>query len=160
MRAVSIIAVLLGLLLVGLSFLWPSIVGGKQAWSETQAQSFTVAAGSLHRLSLEAAEARDIANKKLGKTGASSDVAEKALARVAASGVPIDPTVATADRLAAQLTAAQKRYDTEKAAFDEARTRGHALATAFFWLGIVAVLGGIGGIAASGGEAENNGTTV
>ncbi len=59
-----------GIFLLGVSFVWPSLVGGRRAWNEDMAKSYAIAAANYH----DALHAR-------AHTGHGTDEAKPALAQ-------------------------------------------------------------------------------
>ncbi len=134
-----------GIGLVFISWFWPSIAGGKQRWSDAQAKEYTDTLLEYHRLNGELAQVQDQLKQQAIAGSAQKSLADSRLANSAATGAPVDPSTASADRLATELDAAKVRYQKQLAALDEARSQGARVATLLRWLGIVlAAVGLIG----------------
>lgn len=135
MRELSTIAVIAGLALVAVSWIWPSLAGGRQNWTEEQAESYAQAAASLHTLNYQAAQAKAQATRRGFTSNPQAALAEQRLASAAQTGATVNPATATADRLQAELAAAQVRYQRERAQLGDARSHGQNAATLMRWLG-------------------------
>jgi hypothetical protein len=136
-KQLSAVAVAVGVGFVGLSFIGKD--GGRD-WTAEQAQNYSEAAADLHRLTYEAAQVREAAGKAASTPGTLKDNSGKLPAD---APMPPDPLTATPQRAEAALAAAKKRYDTARAALDDARDHGHSGATVMRWLGIGIAIAGI-----------------
>ena len=147
MREASLITVFVGLVLIGASFLWPDMVGGRVARTEEQARAYTQAAGEFHRRAIEAGIAHEPAGKResLGQGTPEGAIADARLANAAAGSTSVDPKTATPDRLSAELAAAKARYDSQRAAYEDALSRGQGAAAIIRWVGIGLVTAGFVG---------------
>jgi hypothetical protein len=148
-----------GIVLLALSLGWPSIVGGRAAWTDDQANSLSKSGADLHLLSGQAGHAlANLSPAERTKSPAANDpassseeLANKLLladerARRVSSGKGSSSQEATANKkLALQLIDAAERYRKQRTAFDEARTQGQGLATILRWSGIALLVGGIAG---------------
>jgi hypothetical protein len=110
----AIVCIVLGLILLGVSFAWPRLIKDDQVWSDDQAHELSQAAASLHHMTHEAAEAQ------LKKT---SD-AERA-------------------RWDAELKAAQDRYEKSRSQLDRAKRVRNTAAAVMRWSGVALLLIGI-----------------
>jgi len=120
---VSLGFVAAGVLLVVLSFLLPSLVGGKRAWSEEQAQVYSEATSKVHQLGHE--RDPDAHAREHGK----------------------DPHAKEPDakQLAAEFEEAKQHVEQLNVELERARTRGQTTALWLQWIGAVCVvLGGAG----------------
>lgn len=143
------IALLLaGMGLVFISWFWPSIVGGRQHWSDAQAKEYTDTLLEYHRLNGELAQVQEQFKQQNSAGNSQAGLANARLASSAASGAPVDPATASADRLAAELDAAKARYQKQLAALDEARNHGAGAAVVMRWLGLGLIAVGFVGMLA------------
>jgi hypothetical protein len=148
-----------GLILAGMGFVfiswfWPSIVGGRQNWSDAQAKEYTETLVEYHRLNGEFAQVQQQL-KQTGPSNPQAGLADSRLANSAATGEPVDPAVATVDRLATELAASKARYQKQLAALDQARTHGEGAATVIRWVGIALAAVGIIGMLARRSQDVN-----
>jgi hypothetical protein len=112
---ISIALVALGCVLVGFSFAVPSLLGGRNAWTDNEAADLADAQTMVHALRGEAAA--DF-QKRHGDSSTASQ------------------------QIAARLEAAETRYKHLNANLDAARTKGQSTALILRWSGAaVAVLG-------------------
>ena len=117
---VSLGSVAAGVLLVVLSFLLPSLVGGKRAWSDEQAKVYSEATSKMHQLGHERnpdAHAREHGNATHAKER-------------------------DAKQLAAEYEKARERVEQLNVELERARTRGQTTAAWLQWIGVVCVVGG------------------
>jgi hypothetical protein len=142
------------MVLVAASFVWPSFAGGNRAWTEEDAKSYQQAAAQLHRLHFEAAKAQDAAKENAAKSNPQASFADKKLASVASNdkNTLVDPSSASADRLASELEAAKKKYEEQRAALDSARSRGGNISSLLFWAGLAAAAAGLISLATTAGD--------
>lgn len=112
---ISIALVALGCVLFGFSFAVPSLLGGRNAWTENDAAELVDAQTSVHALRSEAAA--DF-QKRHGENSAASQ------------------------QIAARLEAAESRYKHLNANLDAARNKGQSTALILRWSGAVAALVG------------------
>ena len=139
-------AVSLGILLVIVSFFLTSLVGGRRAWTDDQAKSFTEAAGELHRLTYEAAEAHDRA-QQAATAGVKSPMSQTRLSPEAnAPSDPAETPERNAQRAAAKLATARDRFSQQRAALEDARSYGQGAAAVMRWLGFGLLAVGILGL--------------
>ena len=110
----AVVCIVLGLILLGVSFAWPRLIRDDQVWSDDQAHELSQAAASLHHMTHEAAEAQ---LKKI------SD-AERA-------------------RWDAELKAAQDRYAKSRSELDRAKRVRNTAAAVMRWSGVALLLIGI-----------------
>jgi hypothetical protein len=143
MRKCSTITLFTGIGLAAISWLWPRISGGVQGWTDEQAKSYAQAAAALHTLSYKTAQAQEMAQRTAAAKNPQVVLADKQLSKAAASGTPVDPTTATADRMATELTAAKERYQRERDQFEAARSHGQSAATIMRWLGAALIAFGL-----------------
>ena len=135
MRTISTIAVVAGIGLVAVSWIWPILAGGRQHWTDEQAESYSEVSASLHSLTYKAAQDQELA-KRLGEAkNPQAALADQQLAKAAETGAAVNPATASADRLQAELAAARERYQRERAELDNARSHGHGAALILRWLG-------------------------
>jgi hypothetical protein len=146
-QGVWIVLILAGMGLVCISWFWPSLVGGRQNWSDAQAKEYTETLIEYHRLNGEFTQVQQQL-KQTGPSNPQASLANSRLANSAATGEPVDPAAATADRLATELSASKARYQKQLAALDQARTHGEGAATVMRWLGIALAAAGIVGMLA------------
>ena len=144
-QGVWIALVLAGIGLLFISWFWPGIAGSRQHWSDAQAKEYTDALLEYHRLNGELAQVQEQLKQQKSAGDTQSGLADARLANSAATGTPIDPSTASADRVATELQAAKARYQKELAALDEARAYGAGTAAFMRWFGIaLASIGLIG----------------
>ncbi len=132
----TLATILLGFPLVVVSLFWSSIVGGRRAWTDDQAKAFTEAAGELHRLTYEAAEAQQRA-QQTANGNAKGPMSQTRLSPEA--GAPSDPSETLerkAQQTAAKLAIARERFAQQRAALDDARSHGQSAAAVLRWAGI------------------------
>jgi hypothetical protein len=152
-KQLSALALLAGIALAGLSFVWGQ---GRSAWTAEQAQNYSEAAADLHRLTYEAAQVREAADKAASTPGSPKDDSGKRGALPADAPMPADPQAATPERARIALAAAQKRYDAARSALDDARNHGRGSATLMRWLGIGLAVIGICGLVAGGSRSDQS----
>jgi hypothetical protein len=143
MRKNSYLILLGGVVLVAISWVWPRLVGGTQSWSDEQAESYAQAAAALHTLTYKTAQAQEMAQRTAAGKNPQVVLADKQLSKAAAAGTPVDPTTATADRMATELAVAKERYQRERGQFEAARSHGQSMATIMRWLGAALIAFGL-----------------
>lgn len=155
MRGLGIIFVLVGVALLVMSWFWTGLMGGgRQNWSEEQAKEYADTLADVHRLSGQLA-AEQLAQTRPGNGNSQAVQADARLAESTAKGKGIDPSTATADRVASELEATKARNQKLRAALDTARTGGQGAATVMRWLGIcLAVVGAISLLSARSDQAD------
>jgi hypothetical protein len=136
--------VIAGMGLVFISWFWPSMVGGRRNWSDAQAKEYSETLIEYHRLNGEFAQVQQQL-KQTGPSNPQSGLADTRLANSVATGEPVDPAMASADRLATELAASKARYEKQLTALDEARTHGSSTAVVMRWIGLaLAAIGLVG----------------
>lgn len=143
MRTIFFSAVVLGAVLVVVSFFWPTLVGGKRHWSPEQANQYQIAAGNLHCLTFEVENAKELVKQT---PDGQKRFADSKLADATASKTPVDPIAATPDRMANEYAKAKQEYERQKDALDAARSYGEGVALAMRWIGALLSAGGVGGL--------------
>jgi hypothetical protein len=149
MRGASTTAVVIGLILLIVAWFWPSVQSGRRYWSDEQAKQYADTLAELHRLSGAVAESQQTPPNKGSSANPQIGVANSRLSNSAVNGIPIDPSTATEERLAAQLEAVKQRYATERAELDSARSHGQNVAIAMRWIGAVLIIAGAVGTLAA-----------
>jgi hypothetical protein len=131
LRYLSIVAIIVGASLAAAPWWWPSLVGGKQAWSDADAKEYSQAAANYHHA--------------VHETGHAADKAVQPTAKL--SSAETKPTES-------QKSDAATRYNRDREALNRARVAGQSTATILQCVGIVAVLSGLLGYSASKSVAE------
>ena len=106
-RKISTIAIVAGMGLVAMSWVWPGLVGGRQNWNDQQADAYSQAAAELHSLTYQVGKAHGPGKQGASAGNSQAQLAERLLSKSAETGAPINPESATAERMAAQLVAAK-----------------------------------------------------
>jgi multidrug resistance efflux pump len=106
-----------GLILLLSSFLWPHLLKDDWVWDEMQAQEHASAAANLHQMTHEAAE------------------------------IQVDErrSEAAKEQAAAELKAAQNRYEGSRQKLERARASRQTATTALRWLGVALLVVGLVG---------------
>src|SRR5262249_553973 len=97
---------------------------------------YNEAAADLYRLHYEAGAAREVSDHPDSARSGQSRLADKRLGMAADAGPPIDPSTATAERTASELSAAKQRYAEFGAELDSARMHTGSPVAILLWPGI------------------------
>jgi hypothetical protein len=136
-----IIALLIGMALFVCSWLWPFFVGGRHAWSDSDAAQYQQAAAQLHELTyLYGVAVQQATQGEQAKAGNQS-VSPDPIPTLDTAGVRYAEVKSLADRLAQ----VKERYNGLHAKLTSAQTAGWAAAGVMRWVGIVVIaIGALG----------------
>jgi hypothetical protein len=130
-------AVLIGFVLLVGSWIWPSLVGGRHAWSDSDAAQYQQAAAQFHDLTYKYGAALQQAEQ--------SDKSSLTPVQETADSRNVSGPYTEVKNLADQLAQVKERYEGLSAKLNSAQNGGLAAANVMRWVGIGAiVIGAVG----------------
>ncbi|MCC7086326.1 MAG: hypothetical protein IT427_15085 [Pirellulales bacterium] len=134
-RRLASFAVVLGLVLILLSLLWPSVAGGRRAWTSADAEQFQAATLEYHQLKYQYHAALSAAKQQPSSTGSPSQRSPQN------TGV-----LAEAKNLSDRFAQVEERYLQLNDKLERAKSGGQNAATAMRWAGIAIIAVGALGL--------------